>query len=478
MKKSIVILSFIISMVQLGAQTIPIVTEVKLFEHIGDTLYFNRAGYPWIQHHSKDSLNNNITHVYYLATSSELDNNFSIQNHRYKVFEKFINHSKSEDKELYHLFSWESLKTRYPTIKLNDRNLDYFLRESQLSPPKIKKEETKKWINIDIDVLPQFYPAVDSLLNSLYFYQDPAFNGYAVTISIDDSVKVGIKNTASCTPTDIANKSKYTVGELEVKMVEWITQLNPPVLKIDKKAYPYKTRFNLTNREYHYYVLKTEVKTGFKKSKKVFTDNDTLLKLHNPLIEASYYYSPYCFNLTLPPVLPEDYSKRSYVREHDQPPYTILPDEKVLKRIDINHDNREDILVDTIISYSDNTISYIPNINALYNYRWSIRDKITYHIALGNHFYYMYFSDYNLKIFYIKDDNIHNVLSIATYSDDPYEYRFSHKILSCYVYNIEELTKKIQISKKESHVLQEKVLNLIRSYLEHPEKLPIDFPMN
>lgn len=152
----------------------------------------------------------------------------------------------------------------------------------------------------------------------------------------------------------------------------------------------------------------------------------------------------------------------------------------------MNADGKVDIVLDTsfyeqtdISTVGDiYTISYIPHYSTAKEYKYGLYETIQYSQSLGNNYYYMATDRNTAKIFCMKNNWEELVLHVHYDFVDAKGRNSNHYYLHTYAYNKPALTLSLKAHKKEGRALWISFSNLIQYYLEHPEKLPIDFPMN
>ncbi len=455
------------------SQQVAWIDHFELYELENDTLHFNQNAYEFVRTVEKQEEGGYTIYLYDLTTLYEFENNIIYSPYKVQALKKgpkdgrFFTYYGTYSERLYKMHYWDNQKTsdRKTFHIIENKQAIYQNLEASIRLPGIEKKDPTREFRLYSYLFPMLREVMDSF--KLYLHIEP-YQKYFITLSCNDSVNVKVVTTEVCNPANNSAKPILSTKELENELQRLLSKVKMPVFAIQHKVFPYYISYEIDIDDYISAQIKNDIRSNFQSSTLAFEKNDSLRVIIDPFNNKTIFYLPNSF---------DPRKSESWVYSYDG----IL--DIIQNLIDINQDGYLDLVLDTVIksNYSSGggyqyEISYIPNYKIPGNYGPDIRESLFYTKDLGNQYYYDLGYEAG-RIFYLDNNQEKDIIAFKM------KYFFNKNktrrdlLWSFYVQNNTSLTKALKLRHKEVEGMIEKLTQLIQYYVEHPEKLPVDFPM-
>jgi hypothetical protein len=457
----------------LFAQEIIVLDSFEPYERISDTIYFNRNNYDFVITRKIDSTrakkNRYITQFYILKDLQDLRYKLAIPRYTYKY--QLPNNTYTNDKT-YGYATSKLWRTRKPLknncVKITTTKADHYLQESSILLPGEKKDTSKISTSLSADFFPELKGPIDSMYSLLHFGN---MEYYTIYINHNDSTRAYISFTDICNPINHTQKKILTRKELNEILKGYIDKIRFPELKLEKEIISYQVQINLSYDNYSDLMIRREKTNGFKNSIQIFPDNDSLFAIVDSFSNRTVYFNSQIYD--------GGFMGLGYYIDWGIKDFGN-------RLIDVSGDGRSDLILDTTFyEIADvSSVGDVYSLNYIHNYAKGERinpqlvQTIQYSQDLGNSYYYLAKNRSSASIFCIHNNKNYLILDITNdymnhkgkNGNQYYTHIFAHKRA--------DLTQSIKFYSKQGISGRESMTRLIQYYKEHPEKLPVDFPMN
>jgi hypothetical protein len=447
-------------------QTIVSVDNFKPYERMGDTIYFNRNHYEFVlstQTNTKYGFNRKLHH---LSSLEDLYRTEKIYPYTVKI--KGMSWSSLPDDN-----ECDICRTKvwyFPgivtvkDIKIKKNDIAYYLEETKLLFPGMHKDTVNPKINLSLDLFPELDPILKK------FYQFLSFENhqqYSVWFEFGDSINTTVDVPVLCNPEIHGTGPRYNGKELKHILDSMITNVHWPVLKVENAIIPYKTSKSEIEM-IDYIGAQLENQQSLPNLRPLFINKDSILVRVDSLNYLSTLFIP-------------GQQNEKYPTGYSSTVTGIIKFDQEL--FDINNDGRKDFVLDTTEIYTfeggvANKIEYIPDYATTSQYSFALNENLVYSEDLGNHYYYSLINENEASIFFVKNNNYIKILNITSDFLDKKGEAHYRQFKHCTVYKNTDLTATYPAFSKKAYKMQTLLEEKIKYYLQHPEKLPIDFPMN
>lgn len=492
--RKIIILFLFIS--QLQAQKIVVLDKFEPYEHIGDTLYFNRNGYdivklmvPVIKKTKNGPKIIRYDADYYVLINDTIDNK-QMQLNEYRLSRGI---QKAPEYKKFKCYAYTSTENgyvnynngigRYKKIRLSGKNCDWI--GSLLVDTAMERRNFKEDMSFSDNVLLKNINGgkeiLDSISDMLNYIENPNFY---LSIYKFDTVRANIRPYDQCSDYREISVPEGNVEDLEkfLRSYQW------PILKVHNNISPYSFVYNSKYTEVSARMIERELKNGFTNSVKLFDQEDSIYALVDSFNLKTFLFEPL-----------NKYSSYQ-ISKHDK----IISLEESL-RVDINNDGYKDIVIDTIVNDVNRTVIYSPNYpkkdkSGKSRYTFGYFEQLSYTYNLGNgNYYYLEESDKDNElafIFHLGNGKSYTFIEYcktpikrSLFSDNQrYRSRYrrrrryyddSIKQIAGYGYGLyvkNKITKRTGTRNAEKAVtMKQEAIDLFQYYIDYPEKILEDF---
>jgi hypothetical protein len=447
-------------------QRIVSVDDFEPFERQGDTIYYNRNNYEFVvSHHTKEAYYNNVK-LFYLYNLNDYSNKTGFYPFSIKFKNKKLRFRQMDfDCELCLTEGWHVPgKAELKDFKIKKNDMAYYLEERAVLFPEMPKDSNIQQLYIPIHLFPELEPIFKKFYDYLNFENDQK---YSLHFDWKGSMNTEVEVPILCNPEINGTGTRYNQYELKHILDSLLMHVKWPLLKVEKSVLSYTTiSFQIGLSDY---VGEKLQKMRYNKNlKPLLNSSDSLLTF----VDSINYFTtvfilgkddkvdPTAYSLTVPGII--DYNR---------------------PLADINNDGRDDYVLDTLVSHNYDgvtcIISYIPNYAETNHYEYSLSQSIDFTGALGNHFYYWVKNNREASIFYIKNNTKTEVISITENNFDAKLKIHPDQLFQHFsMFKNDDLTVTYPSNSKKAGKIHQVLEDKIKYYVEHPEKLPVDFQLN
>ncbi len=457
---------------QVHAQQIVELKKFKPFEQINDTLYFNKNGYDIVKvaepiYPKSDTLKKPKRYdiFFYILRNDHADAS-DLKNLSKDLEYSLRSSPEFKKNKSYYYGNISSQSSLYEKIRITSKRPDWHIemKHDSLETSLPINYLTEDVVNLPISRFRKLGKTLDSISSLLNYSEGQE---YSIFISHNKTAEVQITPSNECTNYTETKIPKKSLHDIEVSLEKW----RWPTFKIDGTIYPYKLNTSTSYAGVSSLKLGNELDNGFSNSIQVFENNKNLWALIDSFNNRSVVYLVGLKDSELTIVKRETRKGLLNMNRADQ--------------WDINNDGYNDLIIDSIELTNETEIYFFPNYPLATAYSYDLTDKLVFKTSLNNNYYYSVSSSSNESVsLFLVNQGIRK--EIIGYAKLPlYKRRLSHLRrrrnelkgyrFYTFVLNTPQLSIKTKNPKK-AYMVKQKIMDLLVDYLDHPEKLPIDFP--